>query len=248
MNSPAPKKNAPWRVAGKSDTGVARRTNEDAFFCDPARHGGFAAIADGVGGLEFGERASAAAIDGVKRFFSEKKFPLAESPDFAAMFRALNAEIEALGEKLVPGFCIATTLDVVAEGGNGLLYFAHLGDSGIFLLRGNALTRISEEHTLAAEENARGNKNFPPVYDHTLTRALGIGGNAAPQTFSLQTQPGDRILLATDGITREISPEKIAEIVAAAPADVPAQAADALISAANAAGGNDNATAVLLFV
>ncbi len=246
MNFPAPKKNSHWRIAGKSDTGIVRRTNEDAFFCDPAR-GDFAAIADGVGGLEFGERASVTAIEGVKRFFSKTKFPLAESPDFVALFRALNAEIEALGEKLVPGFCIATTLDVVADGGNGLLYFAHLGDSGIFLLRGNALTRISEEHTRAAEENARGNKNFPPAYAYTLTRALGIGCDVTPQTFSIQTQPGDRILLATDGITRALPREKIAALVAAAPADVPAHAADALISAANAAGGNDNATAVLIF-
>lgn len=242
----APQKKTPWLVAGKSDTGIARHTNEDAFFCGfPSGGSGFAVIADGVGGLEFGERASSTAVEGVRRHFEKTEFPVPARPDFAALFRALDAEIEALGEKLVPGFCIASTLDVVAAGADAVLHFAHLGDSGIFMLRGNDLTRLSEEHTLAAEERARGNRDFPPVYNNTLTRALGIGVDPNPQAFSLQTRPGDRFLLATDGITRALPPEKISALVGNAPA--PEAAAAALVAAANEAGGHDNATAVLLF-
>ena len=239
-------KREPWRIAGQSDAGLVRSGNEDAFFCDAAR-GRFAAVADGVGGLEYGERASAEAVALVRNFFETLSVPAASCPDFAALFRKIDAEISRLGEKLVPGFGIATTLDVVADGGNGVAHCAHVGDSGIFLLRGNALSKLSEEHTLAAEEIARGNRDFPAAYGNTLTRALGIGTEAAPQVFSFETRPGDRILLATDGVTRMVPSEKIREIVAV-PAAGPEAVAAALIRAANEAGGADNATAVLIFV
>lgn len=241
-----PQKKTPWRFAGKSDIGRVRQVNEDAFCCDRAR-GGFLAVADGVGGLEFGERASGLAVAELEKNFSKKPVPAETPPDFVEIFRDLDAKIDALGEKLVPGFGIATTLDVAADGGNGVIHFAHLGDSGIFLLRGNALAQLSREQTLAAEELARGNSDFPENYVSTLTHALGVGVCCEPQIFSVETRAGDRILMATDGITRTLDFEKIAEILGD-PAGTPESVCDALIREANAAGGFDNATAVVAFL
>lgn len=235
-----------WRIAGKSDVGMMRRTNEDAFFCDFER-GGFFAVADGVGGLEFGEKASAAAVDGVRRIFGRMDVPVRERPDFARIYREIDGEVDALGETLVPGFGIATTLDVAVAGGNGFVHFAHLGDSGIFLLRGNDLARLSEEHTLAAEERARGNKDYPAAYENTLTRVLGAGTVCEPQVFSLAVSAGDRILVATDGITRTVPFRKIERLVSAR-AGTPESIAAELIDAANTAGGGDNSTAVVAFI
>lgn len=243
---PVPQK-LPWRIAGKSDVGLMRRSNEDAFFCDGARNGYFV-VADGVGGLEFGERASEAAVAGVRRILDAGSVPVAACPDFPEIFRRLDAEIAELGGRLASsGFGIATTLDVAADGGNGVVHFAHLGDSGIFLFRDGALSRLSTEHTLAADERARGNADFPAAYNNTLTRALGIGICCVPQVFSLLVRSGDRILFATDGITRSLPLQKI-EALVADPAGTPESVAAALIDAANAAGGHDNSTAVLAFV
>ena len=111
----APQKKTPWLVAGKSETGIARHTNEDAFFCGfPSGGSGFAVIADGVGGLEFGERASSTAVEGVRRHVEKTEFPVPARPDFAALFRALDAEIEALGEKY-EGKVNVCKVDVDAE-------------------------------------------------------------------------------------------------------------------------------------
>lgn len=243
----APQKKTFWTVAGKSDVGRVRQHNEDSFFCDVAT-GGFFVVADGVGGLEFGDRASAAAVEGVREFFEKNNaFPLAERPDFKELYLNLDTKLDALGDELAGGFGIGTTLDVIALGSNGVLHCAHVGDGGIFLFRGNALTRLSEEHTLAAEELAHGNRDFPEAYTNTLTRVLGVAGNCEPQVFSLSTQPGDRILVATDGVTRMLSFEKIEEILGHT-AGTPESVASALIAAANEAGGCDNSTAVVAFV
>lgn len=244
---PSAPQNQPWRIAGKSDVGLLRRSNEDAFFCDDAR-GGYFAVADGVGGLEFGEKASSAAVEGVRRILDAGRVPAAECPDFAEIFRRLDAEVAELGARLASsGFGIATTLDVAVAGGNGVAHFAHLGDSGIFLFRDGALSCLSTEHTLAQDERARGNADFPAAYNNTLTRALGIGICCRPQVFSLVLGAGDRILFATDGITRSLPLRKI-EALVGDPAGTPESVAAALIDAANAAGGHDNSTAVLAFV
>lgn len=242
---PAEKQKTRWRFAGKSDVGIAREINEDAFFCDSER-GAFLAIADGVGGLEFGECASAAAIEILKKIFAERSVPAAAEPDFRAIFKRIDAEIESLGSELVPGFGIATTLDVAADCGNGKICFAHIGDAGIFLFRGNEMTMLSEEHTLAAAERRRGNAEYPASYVHTLSRALGMSLNCAPQVFCLELQRGDRILMATDGIARALPSGEIKGICTA-PAGTPESIANALIAAANAAGGRDNATAIVAF-
>lgn len=243
--SAAPQRKTPWHFAGKSDVGRIRTVNEDAFFCDFER-GAFLAVADGVGGLEFGERASAAAVEALQRIFLKRSVPATEEPDFRSIFRKIDAEIEALGEKLVPGFGIATTLDVAVDGGNGKIYFAHIGDAAIFLFRGNEMTLLSEEHTLAAAERRRGNTDFPAAYMHTLNRALGMGLHCEPQVFSVALCEGDRILMATDGIARALTAGEIKGICTA-PAGTPESITAALISAANDAGGFDNATAVVAF-
>lgn len=243
----APQKKDFWTIAGKSDVGLVRQGNEDAFFCD-GTNGAFFAIADGVGGLEFGEQASSAAVEGVRTFFSgANPCCFSGTPDFPKMYRELDAKIDALGNELANGFGIATTLDIVARGGNGVLHCAHIGDGGIFLLRGNGLTRLTEEHTLAAEELARGNTDFPFAYTNTLTRVLGVAGNCSPQVFSFTPLPGDRILAATDGITRMLNWEQIENILAS-PSGTPESIAAELIEKANVAGGCDNSTAVVAFI
>lgn len=242
----APKNKTPWRIAGKSDVGVVRHTNEDAFFCD-AGNGGYFAVADGVGGLDLGEEASRTAIAAVRRIFDAASIPVTECPNFVEIYREIDAEIDAKGEELGIPMGIATTLDIAVDGGHGLIYFSHIGDSGIFVLHGNELIRLSDEHTLAAEERAKGNENFPLAYINTLTRALGVSTCVIPQVFSFKTVPGDKILIATDGITRTISSEEMKRFLAD-PNGTPESIADALIRAANDAGGFDNSTAVIAFI
>lgn len=234
-----------WRIAGKSDVGMVRHTNEDSFFCDDVR-GAYFVVSDGVGGLDFGERASRTAVSAVQKILDAMPTPVLVRPDFFDIYEKADADVEATGYALGCDM-IAATLDVAVDGGNGFIHFAHIGDSGIFVLHKNELVRLSEEHTLAAEERSRGNHDFPETYVNTLTRALGVGICVEPQVFSLSVVPGDRILIATDGITRTLSHEKIEHLLRDA-AGTPESVAAALIGAANAAGGFDNSTAVVAFI
>lgn len=242
----ASKNKTPWRIAGKSDVGVMRHTNEDAFFFD-AERGAYFAVADGVGGLDFGEQASQTAISALREILEPLSTPVPERPDFAGIYQKIDGAVEAKGQSLDVGLGIASTLDVAVDGGNGLIHFSHVGDSGIFVLHDHKLVRLSDEHTLAAEEKAHGNYDFPETYVNTLTRALGVGICAEPQIFSFNVVSGDRILIATDGITRTLSLKKI-EALVRNPAGTPESVAAALIQAANDAGGFDNSTAVLAFI
>lgn len=240
-------KKTPWHFAGKSDTGRIRKTNEDAFFCDEER-GAFLAVADGVGCLEFGERASAEAIATAREIFSKTPIPFGKTaPDFLEIFEKIDTAVASLGEKLASD-CggIATTLALAVDGGNGKIHFAHVGDSAIFALRDGEFSKLSEEHTLAAESRARGNEVFPANYINTLTRVLGLGRAYTPQVFSVDFSAGDRVLMATDGVFRALSQSRLKEIISTA--GTPAAAAEQLVHEAVEKDGSDNATAVVAFI
>ncbi|HST66408.1 MAG TPA: protein phosphatase 2C domain-containing protein [Mycobacteriales bacterium] len=127
------------------------------------------------------------------------------------------------------------------------LRLAHLGDSSCWLLRRGRLRRLTEEHTHAAQLVRAGAVEVGSVaqrrLDSMLTRFAGMPGTANPQLATVRLRPGDRLLVATDGVTRALTVPALATLLAR-----PGTTAADLVRAAHDAGGRDDATALLAAV
>jgi serine/threonine protein phosphatase PrpC len=132
------------------------------------------------------------------------------------------------------------------------LWLAHVGDSRCYRLRGATLTQLTEDHSLVEEQVRAGlisrvQASSSPVRN-IITRAVGSQASVEPEIQPHETQPGDLFLLASDGLTRELEDHEIAEILCQTVDDPRAlgAACQALVDAANARGGHDNVTVLLL--
>ena len=224
-----------WRT----DTGRQRRENEDSAYV----HAPVFVVADGMGGAQAGEVASRIATE----TFSEG-LPRSGTPEdrLAELVRDANQRIydRSRAEQGRAGMGTTLTAAYLAD---GHLAIAHVGDSRAYLLRDGELTRLTQDHSLVDELVRQGKLTEAQAAEHPqrsiITRALGPEPEVEVDTFSYPVQTGDTLLLCSDGLTSMIAEDQVAEILASA--TTLEQAADQLISCANAAGGRDNITVVL---
>src|SRR5271167_3912858 len=242
-------------VVGRSEVGRVRPSNEDSFGFD-LRQGIFV-VCDGMGGHAAGEVASKIAVDTLLSYFRDKE-PLAaadaslvDAPLGAQMLSdAVNKANETILEYAgahATASGMGTTL-VAARFADGKFTIAHVGDSRIYLLREGSLLQLTEDHSLVMEQVRRGVLTLEEAKkssaQHIITRALGTEETIPPDLAEFPAQDGDILLLTTDGVLRHLEDEQIHEIVANCH---PLQlACDRLIDAALEAGGEDNATCVLI--
>jgi serine/threonine protein phosphatase PrpC len=225
-------------VAGAAtDIGRVREGNEDSFLVDDPLF----VVADGMGGHRGGEVASSLALETLRTLFHQGKGDLDEQVQEA------NRTIveRSLHDQSVAG--MGTTLTAaLAEGER--LRLAHVGDSRAYLLRRDELTLLTEDHTLVHRMVTEGEISEEEAEAHpqrsVLTRALGVDLWVDIDDLVVEVEKGDRLLLCTDGLTAMISNEHIRQILTERPD--PQAAADALVSAADEAGGIDNITVVVL--
>ena len=229
------------RSAGLSDTGRKRRQNEDSFVCEPPLF----AIADGMGGAQAGEVASrlAAAV------FEEGAAAVQGEDGVATVVRAANARIfeRAVHDPAVAGMGTTATVAVVDEAA-ATVTIAHVGDSRAYRYRPGSLEQLTTDHSLVGElvRSGRLTEDEAAVHPHrsVITRALGTDADVEVDTLTLDVAPGDLVLLCSDGLSAMVRDDEIVRLLEATGA-APRQAAEALVSAANAAGGEDNVTVVL---
>ena len=229
------------RSAALSDTGRKRRQNEDAYVCDPPLF----AIADGMGGAQAGEVASrlAAAV------FEEGAAAIQGEDGVATVVRAANARIfeRAVHDPAVAGMGTTATVAVVDEAA-ATVTIAHVGDSRAYLYRLGFLDQLTTDHSLVGEliRSGRLTEDEAAVHPHrsVITRALGTDADVEVDTLTLDVAPGDLVLLCSDGLSAMVRDDEIVRVLEATGA-APREAAAALVSAANAAGGEDNVTVVL---
>ena len=230
------------RSAALSDTGRKRRQNEDAFVCEPPLF----AIADGMGGAQAGEVASrlAAAV------FEEGAAAVQGEDGVATVVRAANARIfeRAVHDPAVAGMGTTATVAVV-DAAAATVTIAHVGDSRAYLYRLGSLEQLTTDHSLVGElvRSGRLTEDEAAVHPHrsVITRALGTDADVEVDTLTVDGAPGDLVLLCSDGLSAMVRDDEILRVLEATGA-APREAAEALVSAANAAGGEDNVT-VLLF-
>jgi protein phosphatase len=212
------------------------------------------AVADGLGGLAFGELASYLALWAAWDFGGNEikwvvKINRRESDELklkaAVLFGLLDRALQSVA-KLEPRLSgMGTTLTVCYTTGPEL-YVVHAGDSRAYLYRGGALRRLTRDHTVAQEMIDAGvaepESNAARSERHILTNYLG-GGSVKVDVEHHQLVHGDRLLLCTDGLTNMVSEEEIVALLAAHPR--PDDACRALVDRALDCGGFDNITVVL---
>lgn len=229
------------RSAGLSDTGRKRRQNEDAYVCEPPLF----AIADGMGGAQAGEVASRLAAAA----FEEGAAAIRGEEGVATVVRAANAKIfeRAVHDPAVAGMGTTATVAVV-DGAAATVTIAHVGDSRAYLYRNGVLEQLTTDHSLVGEmvRSGRLTEDEAAVHPHrsVITRALGTDADVEVDTLTLEAGPGDLVLLCSDGLSAMVRDEEIVRVLESTEG-APRESAEALVSAANAAGGEDNVTVVL---
>lgn len=234
------------RVGSGSDVGRVRKANEDAYW-----HGGrLFMVADGMGGHAAGEVASRVATETIRSW----RFPDATAPEEAdrlavkeALLAANRAVYDlALREPRFRGMGTTLTLALLAPSRATL---GHVGDSRAYLIRDGRLLRLTEDHSLVAELVRSGSLSEEEASAHPLrnllTRALGTAREVEVDVETIPLREGDGLLLCTDGLCGVLSEEELLRVVSEA--SDPQTAVARLLDAANAAGGPDNITAILVW-
>ncbi|NLF44500.1 MAG: Stp1/IreP family PP2C-type Ser/Thr phosphatase [Syntrophomonadaceae bacterium] len=237
------------QAAGISHIGLVREKNEDKYIMDLQQK--LFVICDGMGGHKGGKIASAMAAQVIERQYTSN-----DEQDRAA---ALNAAINAANQKIWqvgsdnPEYQEMGTTATAAVIAGERLIVAHVGDSSLFLLRDGQICKITTDHTLARQMVMDGLLDEDEVrtcsYNHILTRAVGVQENIEIDNYTEIIQPGDQIILCSDGLTDMLAEEEMLEIMNEnkAAAD-PEQLARALVDAALNKGGYDNITIIVLVI
>ncbi len=244
-------------VGSQSDVGRERGQNQDSLMCFmptvapgvQPKQGWLFAVADGMGGYAAGEVASQIAVQTVVQHYAAS-----EAEDLAGILQqgvavanqAIWTRTRELGVEIM-----GTTL-VCAAVRNDELYVAHVGDSRAYLLRGDTLKPLTRDHSLVSEQVRQGLITEAEALQSDLrsivTRALGMYTHVqADISGPITLNAGDVILLCSDGVCGYVPEDQIRYILQTHRAD-PQAAAELLVEAANAVGGFDNATAVVVHV
>ena len=239
------------RVVCRTDSGRQRDHNEDSLLADP--EAGLFAVADGMGGHEAGEVASAMALAALREALaSQGRSPAAlRTPAHEALaegVRVANREVFEVGRHRPEDARMGTTL-VTTLIRDGEAVFASVGDSRIYRVRDGTLDQLSRDHSLVGELVARGEMTPEEArhspHKHVITRALGVEPAVEVDAWSEALKPGDLFLLCSDGLTDEVTDPEILDTLLAGGPDLEA-ACQGLIDLANRRGGRDNITALLV--
>lgn len=228
------------RSAARTDPGRKRRGNEDAY----VEQAPLFAIADGMGGAQAGEVASALAADALRELPPEG----AGASRVTALIQEANRRVHDRASTDATTSGMGTTITAAIVEDDGTVTFGHVGDSRAYLLRDNTLEQITDDHSLVAELVRRGELSAAEAEVHpqrsVITRALGTDPDIDVDTFSVEAKPGDLFLICSDGLSDMLDLGDLEVILRTHRSDL-GGAARALIQAANKAGGEDNITAVL---
>ena len=243
------------RSRGQTDVGRKREQNEDSFLINEGL--GLFVVADGMGGHAGGGTASRLAVETIERELQrsregaanpfEATAPLPESPLPDVLRTAVEAacyEIfrRAQTEPQLAG--MGTTVTAMLIHGRDV-FFAHVGDSRVYLVRGELIQQISEDHSLVNEQLKAGvitadearNSRFKNI----ITRSVGFEEEVLVDVMGLVAEPGDTFVLCSDGLANFVEDREIRDLVRRHPLD---ELPQHLIDMANGRGGDDNITVV----
>jgi serine/threonine protein phosphatase PrpC len=244
------------RLGYRTEVGRVRDHNEDNLsWFDPgddadnlSRKGWLCIVADGMGGHAAGEVASKVAVEGIVQKYQQSQLSIPSALQEA--IQVTNEEIFQHNRTGVQSGMGTTVVTAVIRGDE--LIIAHVGDSRAYLLRQKSLTLLTRDHTLV-NDLLRANAITPEEAKehpqrHVISRALGKKIRTDPEMQDpIRLHNGDVLLLCTDGISGYLSDEQIAYDLESNSSD-PQLAATALTQHADGIGGEDNATAIVVFI
>ncbi len=243
-------------AASLTDVGLQRENNEDSFLywepdsdADFRRKGRLAIVADGMGGYDGGQEASRLAVETVRHIY-DRDFNGDPQQTLLTAFQAAHDSIQRYAFEHPQFHGMGTTCTALSIIDHQL-YFAHVGDSRLYLVRPDSMSRLTRDHSYVGRlvENGivRSEDAESHPQRHILTAALGSGREITPhspdQPISLSN--GDTLLLCTDGLWGVVGEQELASIARTNP---PTEACLKLIRSALERGGPDNVTAVVLRV
>ena len=237
-----------------TDVGLVREVNEDAYLSAPPVF----VVADGMGGHQGGDVASAIVVEEFGRLALEAYDPRRGAEAVAATLQVCRERIEeyagtqsahGVGRRFHAGTTVVAALLVEDDDGPQWLV-ANVGDSRAYRFADGALVQVSVDHSVVQELVDAGRITPDQAGSHperhVITRALGVSPGAGADYFVLALPLVERLVLCTDGISGMVDDEVLATILAES--DDPRDAADRMVAAALAAGGEDNATVVVVDV
>jgi len=234
-----------------TDTGRARRNNEDSVAVDEA--GRIAVLADGMGGYNAGEVASGMASERVKDELGLRLKALGPTPNESEMKSALLDAVDSANREVDdaamshPEYAGMGTTLVVAVYRGERLWLGHIGDSRGYRFRNGHLEQLTRDHSLLQEQIDAGlitaEQAAYSMHKNLVTRAVGVDELVDLEIHDYPVEPGDLLLMCSDGLSDMLSDEQIEQLLRTNDS-LPAAGA-MLVQAANAAGGRDNIAVVL---
>ena len=245
------------KAFGLTHVGRQRQHNEDSFRVEDASK--LFIVADGMGGHAAGEIASRIAVDSILEFITQTKeddgtWPHAYDEQYKRSTNRLVAAVRIANTRVLEAMrkdarlrgMGTTVVGCMADADT--MSIAHVGDSRAYLIRGDKISRITNDHSWVFEQVQAGMLTEAEAEKHPLrnviTRALGGALQVTPDASEIVMQKGDVYLLCSDGLTGMVPEDDILRVVTQS--DGLESACEQLIAVANERGGLDNITAVLV--
>ena len=242
------------KVAARSDMGQVRENNEDKFdFYEPedpgvlAARGSLYAVADGVGGAQAGQVASELVLKHLLTGYYNSSEPDAHSALRSAI-TAANDRVFGLARAIPERNNMASTLTATVFLENQVLV-AQVGDSRAYLVRNGSIRQVTQDHSLVEEQVRAGvmsredADNSP--FRNVITRSVGGASAVAPDFYTEECRIGDIWILCSDGLSGYVEDGELAEV---SQSNSPSESARQFVELANARGGHDNITVMVLSV
>ena len=248
------------RVTGSSDVGLQRDHNEDTF-CVLEKYRLFV-VADGMGGHQAGDVASKLAGEAVAQFFDatqkeDATWPFPIDPNLSLAENRLSASIKVANRRIFEKSCSdhsmqgmgTTIVALVIPDGSDLAFVAHVGDSRAYRVRDGQVEQLTRDHSLINDYLMMMPDMPQEAMDvlpkNVITRALGMQDSVVVDIATERVLPGDKYLLCSDGLSGQVTDERLGQVLDEFGDDLEAAAAK-LVRLANDAGGEDNVTVVLV--
>ncbi|MBR8830226.1 MAG: Protein phosphatase PrpC [Chroococcopsis gigantea SAG 12.99] len=233
--------------AALSDPGLVRSVNQDSYHIDPQKR--FFIVADGMGGHAGGEEASQIAVKTIQNYIDTYWHTETSSEEL------LQAAIKQANDNIIadqythPERADMGTTCVLVMFRNGQSWCAHIGDSRLYRFRDKSLEQITEDHTWVARAMKMGDLSEEQVkthpWRHVLFQCLGRKDLRQVDVSPIDIQPGDTLILCSDGLTEEVSDAEITSYLLEENLERE-EIVKNLIEAAKQAGGSDNITVVMV--
>lgn len=237
----------PIQISGYSDKGTVRKDNEDRYLYFQTDYGAAAIVCDGMGGYKGGEIAASIATEVISEHFINLTGNFDPEKEINYIFNKANESIlkRSTGNKELTMMGTTATLLLII---NERFITAHVGDSRVYLIRNNTIRLLTRDHTHVQMLMDKSNITYEQAVLQTdrnvITRVLGINEISKPEiSVPEQLNPGDKLILCTDGLSNFLNNEDILDITLASEE---ANTCEQLVYLANLRGGDDNITVVLV--